>query len=345
MRRIVHSGWDTDEEATIDRLSNLPDGMIHHILSFVDARLAVQTSVLSKRWIHLWINIPVLNFYSREFPGKFSFENFIRQFLKRHNASTIHTLRFQNLLKLDQSLVANVVKRAVSRNVLHINFRFFSWYSTDFMKHCSLRKKSLRTLKLESCQISPTFFYFPVLLSLALYNVGSNTEYLLIDNISKCVGLESLELDKCCVKWFIPANLNFPFLKTLNILRNLYRFVQSEDVWHSPKLHTVHLHTMTQCCISKESMEVYLPKLVNIFKMLSNARSLNLTFDTIKVLSRYTDMLHNQVFPFEDLEILKVQANIKQGKNVQIPVEVLRYLLSGSPKLKDLVVVLPQQRQ
>ncbi|KAI3839933.1 hypothetical protein MKW92_039364 [Papaver armeniacum] len=45
-----------------DRISTLPDSLIHHILSFIDTKFAVQTCVLSKRWRYTWTTMPVLNF-------------------------------------------------------------------------------------------------------------------------------------------------------------------------------------------------------------------------------------------------------------------------------------------
>ncbi|RZC75581.1 hypothetical protein C5167_051074 [Papaver somniferum] len=50
------------EEIRQDRISSLPDNLIHHILSFIDTKYAVQTSVLSKRWKTTWISLPYLNF-------------------------------------------------------------------------------------------------------------------------------------------------------------------------------------------------------------------------------------------------------------------------------------------
>ncbi|TVU41053.1 hypothetical protein EJB05_14543 [Eragrostis curvula] len=41
-------------EAAIDRISALPDGVLEHILGFLPADKAVQTSVLARRWRHLW---------------------------------------------------------------------------------------------------------------------------------------------------------------------------------------------------------------------------------------------------------------------------------------------------
>jgi hypothetical protein len=37
-----------------DRLSALPDSLLHAIMSLLKARQAVQTCVLSTRWRHLW---------------------------------------------------------------------------------------------------------------------------------------------------------------------------------------------------------------------------------------------------------------------------------------------------
>jgi len=45
-----------------DRISNLPDGVLNHILSFLPTKSAVATVRLSRRWLHLWKHLSVLNF-------------------------------------------------------------------------------------------------------------------------------------------------------------------------------------------------------------------------------------------------------------------------------------------
>ncbi|CAM0146248.1 unnamed protein product [Urochloa decumbens] len=37
-----------------DRISDLPDDALHHVLSFLEARQAIRTSLLARRWRHLW---------------------------------------------------------------------------------------------------------------------------------------------------------------------------------------------------------------------------------------------------------------------------------------------------
>ncbi|KAJ1276245.1 hypothetical protein BS78_05G199900 [Paspalum vaginatum] len=49
-----------------DRLSALPDCLLHAVMSFLKAREAVQTCVLSKRWRHLWRSMSCLDIVYKE---------------------------------------------------------------------------------------------------------------------------------------------------------------------------------------------------------------------------------------------------------------------------------------
>ncbi|XP_071682596.1 MEIOTIC F-BOX protein MOF isoform X1 [Lolium perenne] len=53
-----------------DRLSALPDALIHTIMSFLKAHQVVQTCVLAKRWMHLWRSVPKLDIDLPEFNSK-----------------------------------------------------------------------------------------------------------------------------------------------------------------------------------------------------------------------------------------------------------------------------------
>ncbi|CAN0879620.1 F-box/LRR-repeat protein At3g58930 [Linum grandiflorum] len=54
------------ENSRIDGLSDLPDCLLHHILSFVDTKSLIRTSILSQRWISVWKHVHVLNFIDSE---------------------------------------------------------------------------------------------------------------------------------------------------------------------------------------------------------------------------------------------------------------------------------------
>nr|CAB3490234.1 unnamed protein product [Digitaria exilis] len=51
----------------LDRLSALPDSLLHTIMSYLKARQAVQTCLLSTRWRHLWHPMPCLDVDHDEF--------------------------------------------------------------------------------------------------------------------------------------------------------------------------------------------------------------------------------------------------------------------------------------
>ncbi|XP_074282008.1 uncharacterized protein LOC141606677 isoform X2 [Silene latifolia] len=55
------------QKGTIDRISELPEFILHTILSMLDTKEAGRASVLSKKWYDAWSSIPVLDFNPQYF--------------------------------------------------------------------------------------------------------------------------------------------------------------------------------------------------------------------------------------------------------------------------------------
>ncbi|EYU41152.1 hypothetical protein MIMGU_mgv1a026275mg [Erythranthe guttata] len=63
---------------SIDRLSELPDSLLTHILPFILTRDSVRTCVLGQRWRYLWTDVPILDFTCVSL-------DFINRFMLLHN--------------------------------------------------------------------------------------------------------------------------------------------------------------------------------------------------------------------------------------------------------------------
>jgi len=105
-----------------DRLSDLPDYVILHILSFLDTRRAVQTCILSKRWNNLWKHLPSLILRPSYFRTIKSFNKFVPRILSLRNAST--PLRALDFLPhhVGPRLVQRIAKYVVSHHVQQLSF-------------------------------------------------------------------------------------------------------------------------------------------------------------------------------------------------------------------------------
>ncbi|XWS75952.1 hypothetical protein CRYUN_Cryun01aG0135800 [Craigia yunnanensis] len=176
------------EENAKDRLSDLPDSLIHHILSSLDTKNAVQTCVLSKRWNHLWTYLPSLNFDSKSLGDLTSFKKFVLYVLSRREPSNLHTLKFYNR-SLDKTFVGRVICYAVSHSVQEIYMD-----NAPPPTYELLSSISLRTLLLELC---------------SLYD----------DHFSRCLNLENLILDRCNISEGEVIKISAPRLVMVNMSR------------------------------------------------------------------------------------------------------------------------------
>ncbi|XP_078175881.1 F-box protein At3g59000-like [Carex rostrata] len=101
----------SDKNFGIDRISSLPNDAHTHILSFLSTREAVQTCILSKRWIKTWAYVPDLKFDIKEFglpeivddergvQFVTKFELLVRSLLQKREISCVN--RFHLLLDSD----------------------------------------------------------------------------------------------------------------------------------------------------------------------------------------------------------------------------------------------------
>lgn len=65
-----------EEDNVTDRLSSLPDSILCHIMSFLPTTTSVAMMRVSRRWRHLWKDLQIFNFCSRNLDSH-SFKRFL----------------------------------------------------------------------------------------------------------------------------------------------------------------------------------------------------------------------------------------------------------------------------
>ncbi|VAH86464.1 unnamed protein product [Triticum turgidum subsp. durum] len=145
-------------EADNDRLSALPNDLLHEILSRLNALETVGTCVLSARWRHLWRAAPCLDIDEREFTAKQPFfVNFTGNLLRGHEVALLEDLRvYLRCGVLGWS--ASWVRRAIGLGEaspcrlkrLHLS-HVSSLQPTELASHMSSRCPALEDLKLQEC--------------------------------------------------------------------------------------------------------------------------------------------------------------------------------------------------
>lgn len=75
-----------------DRISELPDALLLKILSLLPTKDVVVTMVLSKRWQHLWMMVPRLEYSDVMHRDNVRFLRFVQSSLQLHEAPVLENL-------------------------------------------------------------------------------------------------------------------------------------------------------------------------------------------------------------------------------------------------------------
>ncbi|KAL6639977.1 hypothetical protein ACP70R_022287 [Stipagrostis hirtigluma subsp. patula] len=139
-----------------DRLSDLPDTMLHHIMSFLSAQEVARTSVLSQRWRLLWTSAPCLDISVDQFGNdRRRFSKFIEQFLQLRGPASLDTFRLHSSA-VDGA--CNWIDHAIKHNVRVLEFteRWEPFYLEP--QHIALTSRFLKCLILTNVALNAEVF-------------------------------------------------------------------------------------------------------------------------------------------------------------------------------------------
>ena len=224
--RKVSEKWSTNEG--IDRISKLPDSILQHILTFLPTRDAVGTSILSKRWEHLWMSITSFVFcmpceliYKRDL-----FMNFVERVLMLRDSSDIKYFALACDVLCDASRINTWILYALQHNVRKLFLALCGLLDAHTFPPCLFNCDSLEDLTLEMSRSTqkmgrvlklPRSVCFSSLKSLYLKYVTFEGDYSTKRLFSGCPVLENLTLALCKWENVEAVCVSAPMLRNLTI--------------------------------------------------------------------------------------------------------------------------------
>ncbi|KAK9919485.1 hypothetical protein M0R45_028076 [Rubus argutus] len=194
--------------SAVDRISDLPDDILLLILALLPLKSVGQTSVLSRRWIHVWSSYPIFDFYDI-FTGNEAVHHqtrarIINTVLARHDETynIMYPCLKLSLPRFGWDPNDSYCLPRVEELVLDISL---SSENTSDLPQCQLKCHSLRS---DSCGNSKAWLGFP-----SSYVVGSYLRSLQALSLINVDFLESA--------WGVDlfSGSSFPFLEKLDIQR------------------------------------------------------------------------------------------------------------------------------
>ncbi|GMY31876.1 FBD-associated F-box protein At3g52670-like isoform X1 [Fagus crenata] len=213
-----------------DRISNLPDSLLCHILSFLETKETVATSTLSTRWKPLWTLVPNLDLemYGFEWNKCYRFPQIVSKVWDLRHANPLKQFRLCWRFYCDPILVDKWLCATIVRHLEELDLNIYPNLAfnlpTNLFNYC----KTLVVLKLRGNIVlntpsSSSSLGFPSLKILHLHSVkyANHDSFLIL--LSFCPILQDLSIDtngshywdqKYHFKIFVPTlkrlHLNMP---------------------------------------------------------------------------------------------------------------------------------------
>lgn len=220
-----------------DRISDLLDSLICHILSFLPTKKAIATSILSSRWRPLWTLVPKIDLRDnpriRQTPVTFTLIAY--RFLALHTAPLLWNFRLTLFTPCDPFHLDTWIRTVIGRKVEQLHLEFYFSGNVLELPITVFTCKTIVNLELRfDIVLVPPNFQFPSLKTLCLYRTVYKYDYSFPNLISGCPVLEDLTVAlREGLDGATNYNINVPTLKRIDIdVESDYKFEIYAPVLH-----------------------------------------------------------------------------------------------------------------
>ncbi|XP_058736765.1 F-box/LRR-repeat protein At4g14103-like [Vicia villosa] len=256
-----------------DILSTFPDEVLCHILSFLRTKHAVATSVLSKRWNHLWHSVPVLDFTNTILTNQnanFRFNDFVYSvLLSRISALPIKAFKISLTYDYIEDVNLRIPNFSMWINFLlqggvqHLDL-FLGLPGVRSLPYTLLTCKTLVSLNLLffSINVTPPSIQLPSLKTLYLRYTffPRGQDFMLL--LAGCPILEDLLVSKL---WWFPYKDSLTTNRWKNFtLTNLTQATIDSTYFHFPLEPLLNVHSLSISMAKMDSYNHVLPTFHNL---------------------------------------------------------------------------------
>ncbi|RHN63418.1 putative F-box domain, Agenet-like domain, Agenet domain, plant type [Medicago truncatula] len=201
-RELKMPRWETRLENRRNWISELPDCILLHIMSFLEARDVVRTCILSKRWKDLCKRVTTLKYILPSAQTLDSFKSWI--FSCRDHSCSLFNLTISTRIQQGEEALYPLIEYALFHNVQHLKININPSFrpKSDLLPLISV-SHSLTFLKLSygrnfGVAVCPKSLRLPALRTLYLKYVNFvATHHHYADPFSNCHELNNLVLRDC----------------------------------------------------------------------------------------------------------------------------------------------------
>ncbi|XP_056860356.1 putative F-box/LRR-repeat protein At3g18150, partial [Raphanus sativus] len=324
-----------------DKISGLPDVILQHIFAYIPTKYAIRTSLLSKRWRHVWCDTPSLSFNSSILN-----DAWINQTPTGYTAPRMLHFHLKSDKNHDVPHIDKWLELVMSRHVenMVLSFLLVKYSFPDFFYvDSSLKQLTLKYCDMSSkCSVSWTS-----LKNLSLTRCSVSDESM-AKILSGCPVLESLTLNNCHELIYLDLSRSLRLRTVVVVERS--SSVTGPKVIEAPHIHYLYLRyaqfpctlvdvsSLTEAdvnfCVSTNTngKETSLQdKVMNMLVKLRHVEKLTFGTNLLQVLS-FTE-LRGVPFPMFEVKSLKLKTRI-----FQYVILGLKRVLQNSCDLKKLTL-------